>query len=129
MKILTARLKSASPYSQSRNYSKELEAGESNDDNKRRTWRGHLHVDKDGVIFIQPTSLKNCLSEAAKFMSISVPGKGKATYTKNFEAGILVAKPATLGIKASDVQCEALFLPSDGRRTHTAGRESTRVGG
>ena len=45
-------------------------------------------IDTNGVVFIPPNSLKNCLSEAAKFLSISVPGKGKATYTKNFEAGI-----------------------------------------
>ena len=116
MKILTARLKSASPYSQSRHYVREPEQGEGQDDAYRRTWRNHLHVDKDGAVYVPPTALKNCLSEAAKFLSISIPGKGKATFTKNFEAGILVAKPATLGIKASDVQYEALFLPSDGRR-------------
>jgi hypothetical protein len=65
---------------------------------------------------IPANSLKNCLSEAAKFMSISVPGKGKATYTKNFEAGVMVAKSPSLGIKAANVQHEALFLPSDGKR-------------
>jgi hypothetical protein len=45
-----------------------------------------------------------------------VPGKGKAQYTKHFEAGVLVARPISLGIKAADVEMEKLFLPSDGRR-------------
>lgn len=116
MKTLNVKLRGVSPYSQSRHYLRELEQGESQDDNYRRTWRNHLHADKDGMVFIPANSLKNCLSEAAKFMSISIPGKGKATYTKNFEAGVMVAQSASLGIHKDDVQMEALFLPSDGRR-------------
>lgn len=116
MKTLNVKLRGVSPYSQSRHYLRELEQGESADDNYRRTWRNHLHTDKDGMVFIPANSLKNCLSEAAKFMSISIPGKGKATYTKNFEAGVMVAQSASLGIHKDDVQMEALFLPSDGRR-------------
>jgi hypothetical protein len=116
MKHLTAKLRSVSPYSQSKHYLRDLEQGESADDCYRRTWRNHMHVDQDGVIFIPGNAFKNALSEAAKFMSIGVPGKGKATYTKNFEAGVLVPGVASLGIKAADVECESLFLPSDGRR-------------
>jgi hypothetical protein len=116
MKALTVRLQGVSPYSQSRYYIREMEQGESQDDNYLRTWRNHLHVDKAGMVFIPPNSLKNCLSEAAKFLSISVPGKGKATYTKNFEAGVLVTQPASLGVHRDKVEMEALFLPSDGRR-------------
>lgn len=116
MKTLVAHLKSASPYSQSKHYVKDLEQGESQDDNYKRTWRSHLHTDKEGIVFIPPNGLKNCLSEAAKFMSISVPGKGKATYTKHFEAGVAAPKPASLGIRAEEVTMEPLFLPSDGKR-------------
>ena len=116
MKTIIAMLKGVSPYSQSRYYERDAGQGESADDAYRRTWRNHLHGDSQGVVFIPANSLKNCLSEAAKFMSIGVPGKGKATYTKNFEAGVMVAKSASLGIRKEDVQMESLFLPSDGRR-------------
>jgi hypothetical protein len=116
MKLLYVKLKSVAPYSQSKFYEKEMEQGESADDHYRRTWRNHLHVDKDGVVVMPANGLKNCLSEAAKFLSIGVPGKGKATYTKNFEAGVLVVKNPSLGIKKEDVEYEALFLPSDGKR-------------
>ena len=61
------------------------------------------------------TMLKNALSEAAKYMSLSVPGRGKATYTKNIVAGVLVVKPIVLPYKKDDVQAEKLFLPSNGR--------------
>jgi hypothetical protein len=44
-----------------------------------------------------------------------VPGKGKSTYTKHFEAGVLAVEPALLGIKADAVQYQRLFVPADGR--------------
>jgi hypothetical protein len=116
MKTCIARLKSLSPYSQSKHYVAEKLQGEGFDDYYRRTWRNHLHAEPNGATFIPPSAFKNCLSDAAKFMSISIPGKGKATYTKNFEAGVLVIKPMPLGVHRDQVECEELFLPSDGKR-------------
>lgn len=115
MKLVTAKLRSISEYSQSRKHNEPEMQGESKDDYVRRTWRSHLHV-KDGQVFIPPMSFKNALAEAAKFMSLGIPGKGKATYTKNFEAGVLVLTPVFLGITPEQVEREDLFLPSDGRR-------------
>lgn len=61
-------------------------------------------------------AFKNCISEAAKFLSIQIPGKGKATYTKHFEAGVLVMDLVSLGIKKADTPGEWFFVPSDGKR-------------
>ena len=119
MKTCVAHLKSISPYSQSKHYVVDKLQGESADDHYRRTWRNHLHVDASGNVFIPPSTFKNCLSESAKFMSISVPGKGKNLYTKHFEAGVLVVKPIMLGIHRDQIECENLFLPSDGKRGGT----------
>jgi hypothetical protein len=113
---VTAQLKSVSPYSQSKHYQVDPLQGESKDDHYRRTWRNHMHCDQDGQVFIPPNAFKNAVAEAAKFLSISVPGGGKAKYTKHFEAGILVIKPVLLGVHKDSVECENLFLPSDGRR-------------
>lgn len=113
---VTTRLKSIAPYSQSKHYKVETLQGESHDDYYRRTWRNHLHFDQKGQVFIPPSAFKNALSEAAKFLAIPVPGKGKALYTKNFEAGVLVVKPVYLGIQNNQVECETLFLPSNGQR-------------
>jgi hypothetical protein len=110
------RLTGIAPYSQSKPYLDEYLPGESHDDYRKRTWRSHLHVDKDGEVFIPPGAIKNCIAEAAKFLNISVPGKGKSTYTKHVEAGVACIVPVQLGIKAAAVQSETLFLPSDGRR-------------
>ena len=116
MRTATVKLQSVSPYGQSRPVSDEKLSKEGHAAYEERTWRSKMHVDKDGFVFVPPMALKNCLAEAAKFMSRQIPGKGKSTYTKHFEAGVLVSDPSTLGIKAEDVPFEKLFVPSSGRR-------------
>jgi len=126
MRIAQVALTGISPYSQSRWYANEIEQEgratgtktESKDAYERRTWRNRLHVDSDGLVFVPPMSLKNAMSEAAKYLSVQIPGKGKTTYTKHFEAGVLVTEPMrfTPAIKAADVAGEWLFVPADGKR-------------
>jgi hypothetical protein len=68
------------------------------------------------LVFIPPTAIKNCLAEAAKYLGIQIPGRGKSTYTKHFEAGIMCMEPISLEIKAADVPGTWLFVPADGVR-------------
>lgn len=116
MHVAIAKLSGVSPYSQSRHYTTDKLNKENPRDYEARTWRDRLHATEDGEIFIPPMSFKNCLSEAAKFLSIQIPGKGKSTYTKHFEAGVLVTDALHLGIKKDEVPGEWLFVPSDGVR-------------
>lgn len=116
MKTATVQLRSVSPYSQSKHYTTEKLPKELPKDYEARTWRDRLHTTDSGEVFIPPMSFKNCLSEAAKFLGIQIPGKGKSTYTKHFEAGVLVTDALMLGINAADVKGEWLFVPSDGVR-------------
>lgn len=116
MKTAIARLRSLSPYSQSRHYTTEKLDKENAKDYETRTWRDRLHTTDSGEVFIPPMSFKNCLSEAAKFLAIQIPGKGKSTYTKHFEAGVLVTDALMLGVNKDEVKGEWLFVPSDGIR-------------
>jgi hypothetical protein len=117
IRTATATLKSLTPYSQSRHYEVEKESStESSRAYEERTWRGRMHTDEAGLLVIPAMSLKNCLAEAAKFLGKTVPGKGKATYTKHFEAGVMVTDSMATGLKAADVKPEVLFVPSDGVR-------------
>jgi hypothetical protein len=115
MKTVVASVEGVSPYSQGRSYEVEKLQGEGFEDYEKRTWRNRLHVNQKGEVFIPPMSFKNGLAETAKFLSLGIPGKGKATYTKHFEAGVMALEPAMLGIQAEDVSCERLFVPADGR--------------
>ncbi len=116
MKIAECQLESVSPYSQSRYYKTEKLPKELPVDYEIRTWRDRCHVDKDDNIIIPPMAFVNSLKEAAKYLSISIPGKNKQTFTKHFEAGVLATDTVTLPIKKADVESEWLFVPSDGRR-------------
>lgn len=116
MKTAIATLQSTTPYSQSRHYSDPKLEKEQAKDYEARTWRNRLHTTERGQVFIPPMSFKNCLSEAAKYLGIQIPGKGKSTYTKHFEAGVMVMEPLMLGIDADQVAGEWLFVPSDGIR-------------
>jgi hypothetical protein len=122
MRVATATLESISPYSQSRHHeTARLQRGtgtetETEKDYEARTWRERCHIDAGGHLFIPPMAFKNCLAEIAKYLSVKIPGKGKSTYTKHFEAGIMVLEGLTLPITKDNVAGEWLFVPSTGRR-------------
>lgn len=119
MKIATCKLKSVSAYSQSKHHQTEKKPKELHGDYEERTWRERCNVTDDGFIFIPPMSFANSLKEAAKMLNLSIPGQGKAKYTKNFEAGVLVPEGLVLPTKKDDVHGEWVFVPSDGRRGGT----------
>ena len=116
MKTAIASLQSVSPYSQSRHHDVLRDKKETAKDHEERTWRSRMHLTDDGHVFIPPMAFKNCLSEAAKFLGTQIPGKGKATYTKHFEAGVLCIEPLVLPLLGKQIEGEWLFLPSDGKR-------------
>jgi len=119
VRVATAKIKGVSPYSQSAVIDPEKfpkKQKESSADYESRIWPERMHRDKDGFVIIPPMVFKNAISDAAKYLAMQIPGKGKATYTKHFEAGVLILDPSPLGVKAEDVQAERLFVPASGRR-------------
>jgi hypothetical protein len=116
MKRAVVSLKSVSPYSQSKYYDMPKKEKEGPGDYEERTWRERCHVDGDGHIIIPPMAFKNGIAECAKFLSVQIPGRGKATYTKHFEAGIMVQSPIVLPDLKKDVHGEWLFVPASGKR-------------
>lgn len=119
MKTAIAHLRSISPYSQSKHHQTPKKDKEGHADYEERTWRERMHYNKEGNVFIPPMQFANSLKEAAKYLSIPVQGKGKSTYTKNFEAGVMVVEPLVLPLKINDVVPETVHVPSDGRRGGT----------
>lgn len=125
MRKVTVTLRGLTPYGQSKYIQAEKNPKETHAAYEERTWRDRMHIDSDGYVFIPPMSFKNCVSEAAKYLSIQIPGKGKSTYTKHFEAGIMVVDPVRIHngtgkpILASDVNGLWLHVPSDGKRGGT----------
>jgi len=118
MHVATCSLRSITPYSQSRNYemSEPKKERESAKDYELRTWRNRLHTTPEGYVYIPAMSFRYAISEAAQFLGMQIPGKGKSTYRKHFDSGILVPENMVLPIKAGDVPGDWLYLNSDGIR-------------
>jgi len=125
MRVATAELESISPYSQSKAYTKDEfpmlgratgTSTESTADYEKRTWRERCHYGPDGHVVMPPMAFKNCISEIAKYLSVQIPGKGKSTYTKHFEAGVMVLDGLPLPVTKDTISGEWLFVPGDGRR-------------
>lgn len=116
MKNYIAHIESVSPYTQSKHVITPKLEKEKADDFERRTWRDRIHADENGEVFIPAMALKNCFSEAAKYLSLRIEGSGKSTYTKHFEAGLLIPQNIPLGIMRDNVAGVELFLNADGKR-------------
>ena len=115
MKICIATLASISPYSQSRMHDTPKLDKENAADYEERTWKNKAHVDGEGLIFIPPMALKQAIDAAAKFLSIQIPGKGKATYTKHFRSGLLIMDAIPTGLHIDQVQ-KGRYQRQRGRR-------------
>ena len=114
----TARvtLKSVSAYSQSAPIQSKRMPNEAYDDMEERTWRERMHVTEDGFVYIPAMAIKNSLAAAGKWLGRSIPGKGKSTYAKRLEAGVMVIEDVKLNIRVENVKGNKLFVPSDGIR-------------
>jgi hypothetical protein len=88
---------------------------EAPDDYEKRTWRERLHYDDKGMVYVPNMALKWCLTDGAKFLGMKIPGKGRATFAKHFEAGILCLSGIPLGIHKDKIQGEVFFVPADGK--------------
>lgn len=127
MKTYQATLKSASPYTSSRQHSTPKLERETNDDHERRTWREKLTTDSNGNAVFPAMGFKFALTSAAKQYGGQVPGQGKKTYTKPFESGILITESPSIliptkdgsnwaQINKADVNGHWQSVNSDGRR-------------
>ena len=118
MKTATLTLKSLSPYNQSKQHFEEkIEEGkESHEDYEKRTWIDKGHYDENGNAFIPPMAFKTCISSAAKYLSLSIPGKGTSKYTKHFESGVMVTDGIALGVKKKDITPQWLSLSPRGKK-------------
>ena len=121
MKTITVKLKSESTYSQSRYLSIEKLPKESAEDYDKRVWRDKAHSDAEDNVYIPPMAFKRALDEAAKRNGKQIAGKGKATYTKHFVAGVLCTDPVYVGMTKKDLVCRAQPVDAQGKKGSAGG--------
>jgi hypothetical protein len=103
----------------------EKKSDETHDQFDQRIWREKVHL-RDGQCCLTPFFLRNGLEAASKWLAMKL--EGKKTFTKRFQAGVLVTEYILLTdhsgrpLAIDDVDPIRLFVPGDGRRG-----SSTRV--
>ena len=124
MRTAVVTIEGISPYQQGRYHKTPKLEKEAADDYEKRTWQEKCHTHKDGTVFIPPMAFKKALDTAASMISMKVPGKagGKATYTKYFIAGIMVADGLNLPVKKNEVDGFWVLGNSQGRRGGSGSR-------
>ena len=116
MKIVEVDLVSTAPYSQSRQHTAPKLEKETHDAYDKRTWREKCTTNDDGIICIPAMAFKQALDVAAKMLGMQIPGKGKATYTKHFRAGVICESDVPIGIHVDDVPSITINANADGVR-------------
>lgn len=114
MKTCTVTFTGQAPYSASRAHQAEKLPKETASAYEDRTWRNKAHIEHDMVV-IPPMAFKIGLDRAAKMLGRQIPGKGKSTYTKFFESGVIVTAPVPIA-PASAIECEKVHANADGVR-------------
>jgi len=109
------KLKSAGPYGQSKMVRTPKKEKEISRAYEERTWRERCHYDEAGNVYIPAICFKKCITEAAQYLSIQIPGKGKATYTKHFRSGLFAANNISLGVTKDEICGFLKDVPSDGK--------------
>lgn len=117
--IGTVTLVGLTPYSQSRQHDDPLLEGETRDAYDQRTWPSKQNVavrDGRATVVIPAHGFHQAMAAAAKYSKRQIPGQGKATWTKKFEAGISLLEDPALGIDPASVPCIAISANADGVR-------------
>lgn len=110
----TVHFSGIAPYSASRVHREPELSGESKDAYEERTWPLKAHTIGNDVV-VPGMAFKFCLDRAVKVIGRQVPGKGKATYTKFFESGVMCLAPVPIA-KTSEIQKETVHCHSNGTR-------------
>lgn len=114
MRVCTVKITGLAPYSASRSHETPKLDKERPDQYEDRTWPNKAHIE-DGKVFIPPMAFKMGVDRAAKVSGLQIPGKGKSTYTKFFESGVVVMDPVFIADEA-DMECERIHANADGVR-------------
>ena len=117
MRQVTVSLKGTSPYSQSRKHDAPKKDKETADAYDTRTWREKCTTDRHGEVVIPAMALKFCLPTAARKIGRQIPGRGKSTYTKYFEADVICEADVPLGIHKDEVDSITIQAHAQGSRT------------
>ena len=116
MKTAVLKLISASPMTQSRKHNEPKLDKELDNAWDERNWKRKAHVNKDGRVLIPGFAIKCAVVAAAKYSGDQIPGKGKSTWTKKFQCGLIIPDDAITNRTEKDLQKIVINANADGIR-------------
>ncbi len=112
----TAKLKSTSPYSPSRQHTTPKKAKESANDYDLRTWKEKATYNDEGNVVIPRMAFKFALINGAAYLGEKVQGKGMKTWTGYFTSAVHIQDDLTLPLRREDLQFITLPCHANGNR-------------
>lgn len=116
MRQVTVTFIGTAPYSQSRMHDAPKLDKETPAAYDERTWREKMTTDAEGNVVVPAMALKQALPVAAKRLGKQIPGRGKSTYTKYFEADVICINDVQIGHTKDSAACVTINANADGVR-------------
>lgn len=119
MRICEVQFEGVTPYSQSKKVDGDIfpkNEKESADEYDKRLWREKATYNAAGQVCIPAMALKMSTDEAVKRLNLSIPGRGKSTYSKYFVAGQICEGDVLIGISKDDLEYIDIWANADGVR-------------
>jgi hypothetical protein len=121
MPTATLTIEGLSPLTQSRQHGEDRLASEVGnagaDTYERRTWKNKNHIDPETrSIAIPASGFKFALASGARYSKEQIPGQGKATWTKKFEAGVAIYSDIVTDALEDSVYPITIQANTDGMR-------------
>jgi hypothetical protein len=117
MKTAIIALSSCSAMTQSRKHdTPKTSDREGAADYEARTWINKAHFTADDRVFIPAFALKCSTVAAARYTGDTIPGKGKSTWTKKLQSGLLIPDDAVTNRKRADIVAVTINANADGVR-------------
>lgn len=119
MRLCIVDLTSVTPYSQSKMVDVDVhpkKEKEGHGDYDIRMWKEKSSFDASGQVVIPQMALKMAVDEAVKRLNISIPGRGKSTYSKFFVAGQICEADVPIGVTRDQLQYIDIWANADGIR-------------
>lgn len=113
-------LVSQTAYSQSHQHDEPFLEKESHDAYDLRTWRSKMNTatreDGTRTVVIPAHGMQQAIAASARYAAIKIPGKGAATWTKKFVAGIALVADIDLNVDPATVDFVTISANADGVR-------------
>ncbi|MCP4539863.1 MAG: hypothetical protein GY832_22215 [Chloroflexi bacterium] len=117
----TVHITGVTPLQQNKEYESSVEkiGNETPTQYQDRTWIHRAHINDDDMVTIPAQAIKKALVSACRYSSEQIPGQGKKTWTKKFEAAVIVpGYEIELSQTKADIVMLPLYVPTNGQAGH-----------